>query len=736
MADDSDADDSASITVTAIKTGGEGLGASTSVSAGSSYNSNGTTITGTYGTLTLGADGTYTYVADQSAADDLDAGDTVTDVFTYTISDGTATDTATLTITVTGVNDAPVARNDEGVIVEDGTLTVNNSDNANVSGSYDATGEHSGDVLHTSSGSHTDSDVDDDDTASLVVSSIRTGSSEGNGTAGTVGQALTGTYGELTLNANGSYTYVANQSAADELDSGDSATDVFNYTVSDGNGGTDIATITITILGANDTPVAVDDTDSVNVDETTTATDGSANDVLTDDTDADDSASLTVTAIQPSGGSSSNVSAGSSYNSSGTEVTGTYGTLTIGADGSYTYVADQDAADNISAGSSETDVFTYTVSDGTSTDTATLTITISAPESESNNSEIKKDKKEAKKQKKEEKKARKKEKREKRLLKKSFKLSKDLSERKAQFNQGLKLVDLVAETKSIEIKEKDSFVDKIKTKQTNEGLNVKFKVFNDEGKEVQKYYGIMKDGSPLPDWIKVDPKTGRTKTNIPKDVNIVEFKIIAVDVDNNRKEVNVVIDPEKIAKDKEILKEARKISIPKKIEVQNNGSVKLNSVNEDGTINKTTTSSINNIESFEDLINATKPDEFLKLESKLKGNAFVVELPNEIKNNFENFKIVLKDGKKLPEWIKFNLDNGEIIANPPKNIETIDLKIIVEDSNGKITVKDLKVDFSTKNTINSELINNNDTKFVSLSNQLSKEYTNWNDYGSQIIDSL
>ena len=37
-------------------------------------------LTGTYGQLTLGADGTYTYVADQDAADALDASGTVTDV--------------------------------------------------------------------------------------------------------------------------------------------------------------------------------------------------------------------------------------------------------------------------------------------------------------------------------------------------------------------------------------------------------------------------------------------------------------------------------------------------------------------------------------------------------------------------------------------------------------------------------------------------------------------------------
>ena len=109
MADDSDADDDDSFTVTQIAvTGGD----NSAVSSGSSYNSSGTSVTGTYGALTVGADGTYTYVANQSAADDLDAGDTATDSFTYTISDGDATDTATLIFTVTGVNDAPVAVND------------------------------------------------------------------------------------------------------------------------------------------------------------------------------------------------------------------------------------------------------------------------------------------------------------------------------------------------------------------------------------------------------------------------------------------------------------------------------------------------------------------------------------------------------------------------------------------------------------------------------------------------
>ena len=66
------------------------------------------------------------------------------------------------------------------------------------------------------------------------------------------------------------------------------ATDVFTYTISD-TVDTATATLTITVTGVNDTPVAVDDIDTAAEDATVTKT-GSQNDVLNDDTDADDSA--------------------------------------------------------------------------------------------------------------------------------------------------------------------------------------------------------------------------------------------------------------------------------------------------------------------------------------------------------------------------------------------------------------------------------------------------------------
>ncbi|MGV3633563.1 MAG: nidogen-like domain-containing protein [Pseudorhodoplanes sp.] len=68
----------------------------------------GETIEGTYGTLTLRADGTYTFTPNE-AFQALDEDDEATDTFQYTITDPFGeTASAILTINLTGENDAPV----------------------------------------------------------------------------------------------------------------------------------------------------------------------------------------------------------------------------------------------------------------------------------------------------------------------------------------------------------------------------------------------------------------------------------------------------------------------------------------------------------------------------------------------------------------------------------------------------------------------------------------------------
>ncbi|MEM9726578.1 MAG: cadherin domain-containing protein, partial [Pseudomonadota bacterium] len=79
----------------------------------------GSSVTGTHGDLTLNGDGSYSYTLDNSdpAVQALNIGDTLTDTFSYTVTDEHgATSTATLTITVTGTNDGPVANADAASI--------------------------------------------------------------------------------------------------------------------------------------------------------------------------------------------------------------------------------------------------------------------------------------------------------------------------------------------------------------------------------------------------------------------------------------------------------------------------------------------------------------------------------------------------------------------------------------------------------------------------------------------
>ena len=68
-------------------------------------------FTGTYGTLTLNANGTYSYTLFASAQA-LAQGENVQDSFNYTVSDNDGSDTGTLVFHIAGLNDAPIANPD------------------------------------------------------------------------------------------------------------------------------------------------------------------------------------------------------------------------------------------------------------------------------------------------------------------------------------------------------------------------------------------------------------------------------------------------------------------------------------------------------------------------------------------------------------------------------------------------------------------------------------------------
>jgi len=131
------------------------------------------------------------------------------------------------TVTITSVNAAPVAVEDTKEVTEDalpnpveGNVLLNDTDVDNVLADFSVTG----------------------------VTSNNNG-----GAAVTLGVAYTGEYGSFTLNADGTYSYTLDNgnAAVDTLNVGDSLTETFTYTMTDGDQSSS-NTLTITINGAND----------------------------------------------------------------------------------------------------------------------------------------------------------------------------------------------------------------------------------------------------------------------------------------------------------------------------------------------------------------------------------------------------------------------------------------------------------------------------------------------------
>ena len=200
---------------------------------------NGTSITGNYGTLTIGADGTYKYVVDQTAADSIPAGGSVAETFNYTITDsGGLSDTATLTVIVNGSNENPVAEDNSTTVTED----------SGVPGTGNLLTDDDGLDTNHPDGETVDFDLDGDP---MTVTQI-----DGVTVLNTGAPEITGTFGTLDVNTDGSYTYDLDDTNPEvqNLSVGETLTESFVYTVQDSNGATDTATMTVTVQGTNDMP--------------------------------------------------------------------------------------------------------------------------------------------------------------------------------------------------------------------------------------------------------------------------------------------------------------------------------------------------------------------------------------------------------------------------------------------------------------------------------------------------
>ncbi len=192
LANDSDVDAGDSKTVSAVF-------------FGTSTGTVGSALVGNFGTLTLNADGSYSYAANTAAASALGAGQSGTDIFTYTVRDTAgATSSATLSLTVNGQNDAAsIGGATTGNVIETGGAV-----NA-MAGTSDASGV-------------------------LTVSDADAGQAVFQTPAAT---SLNGTYGTFTFDAStGAWTYDLDnsKSTTQALTAGQIAHDTLTVTSADG----------------------------------------------------------------------------------------------------------------------------------------------------------------------------------------------------------------------------------------------------------------------------------------------------------------------------------------------------------------------------------------------------------------------------------------------------------------------------------------------------------------------
>ncbi len=199
-----------------------------------------TPLSSTYGTLTIAEDGAYTYTPAANWNGDVPA-------TYYHVSDGTSTALGYIQIQVTAVNDDPVAVADTVTVTEDTATDVTDQLTAN------------------------DTDVEGD-TISVTGASAATG-------------------GAVAF-AAGAVTFTPTENLCGP------GVGSFDYAISDGNGGTDSAHVTVNLTCVNDAPVAVADTITVDED---TPTDVTAQ-LIANDTDLEDDALSIASASSVAGG--------------------------------------------------------------------------------------------------------------------------------------------------------------------------------------------------------------------------------------------------------------------------------------------------------------------------------------------------------------------------------------------------------------------------------------------------
>jgi len=349
---------------------------------------NGGTVDGQYGQLVVTFSGgvyTYAYTLQHNTS-----GSGTFDSFPVTVEDSDG-DTAPTTLKIDIVNDVPTARPDTDA------ASASSDQSANVA---------TGNVIighDTTNGAGNAANADTLGADGAKVVGVAAGDTHADALAG-VGTVISGTYGDLTISDTGVYTYTVRTGASNIVALGvnDHPTDVFTYTLKDGDGDTSHTTITFTVNGSNEAPTVTPGTavvseeglpgglvEALGTSDTTDA--ASANgQVVVSDSDASDTQTFTLSTAGAPALTSGGVALGWSMDGAdlvgsknGTEVirvhfTDTQGDYTVTLSGPLDHpVHAPDVAQTTAA---QEDVLTFdipvTVTSGPDTVTSKITVSV------------------------------------------------------------------------------------------------------------------------------------------------------------------------------------------------------------------------------------------------------------------------------------------------------------------------------------------------------------------------
>ncbi len=343
-----------------------------SVTQATTSTSSPASVTGLYGTLKIGGDGSYIYEVNNANAQVqalLPSSTPLTETFTYTMRDSTgATSTSTLKVVINGSNDAPVAVDDRDSVQEttgfsSGGQTIYGTTSGNVITPNDSDVDHLTSAL-TISGSYAEATGSSAGTTTVTLtgsglSSINTldyvyinGASPTLLTVGGVAvRVSTSNNGQITLdNSNALRVNDQNMVFANGDTLGFYSTSTYsgsgNYKTATYSGSSVAASTTVSVSGITGaisqgmTVVVGSDT------RTVSALNYDANGAITQ---------ITLNSSVTWQNATLAFSA-----SSGTTLTGKYGTLTLDSDGSYTYKLTRNT---LNSGESFVEQFSYRVKD-------------------------------------------------------------------------------------------------------------------------------------------------------------------------------------------------------------------------------------------------------------------------------------------------------------------------------------------------------------------------------------